>query len=107
MGHFYYSYVGDVSTEDVESCIAEIVGGLFNKRYSVRRSNGLPVTEQDNRVCRWEFWLPDWDVDCAFTMSLLNDGRMEFKVPRSQWDQYWEDQQSIRRRLVRRLKKVS
>lgn len=29
---------------------------------------------------------------------------MEFKVPRSQWDQYWEDQQKLRRSLVKQLK---
>ena len=75
-------------------------------KYRVERCQGVPTTPEDNRVARWLFWLRDWDEDCAFTMSLLDNGHMEFKVPRSQFDEWYEDQQKIRRRLVRKYNGV-
>lgn len=104
MGQFYYSHIGKaVSAEQVEEeldrAIAELWPNHPNK-YRIERCRAVPTTPEDNRVARWLFWLRDWDDDCAFTMSLLNDGRMEFKVPRSSWDEWYEDQQKVRRKIV-------
>jgi len=106
MGTFYHSQTKTRPTpEQVSADIADLVASLWPDhptKYRVVQTEGIPVTPEDTRVARWEFWLRDWDEDCAFTMSLLNDGRMEFKVPRSQWDEWYDDQQKLRRRLVKR-----
>ena len=107
MGHFYYSQIGKVSIENVDQAIRELAEPLWGDKYIIKQSEGIPVSDEDSRIGQWAFWLPDWDLDCAFTMSFLNDGRMEFKVPRSKWDEYWEDQQSLRRKLVKHLKPAS
>jgi len=70
---------------------------IFGTKYIIKKIDGV------NWGWKWCFMLPPesgW-TDAAFSVVLLRDKRMEFKVPRSQWDEYWEDQQKIRRKLVR------
>jgi hypothetical protein len=110
MGIIYHSNVDHKPTpEQMDADIASIVADLWpdhTTKYRVERCGGVPTTPEDDRVARWLFWLRDWDADCAFTCALLRDGRMEFKVPRSQFDEWYQDQQKIRRRLVRLYNKV-
>lgn len=104
MGQFRYSHIGKaVPIEQVEADLARITTDLWPEhptKYRIERCEGVPTTPEDDRIARWLFWLRDWDEDCAFTMSLLNDGRMEFKVPRSLLNEWYEDQQKIRRKIV-------
>lgn len=106
MGITYQSNVDHKPTpEEVDADIAAIVADLWPDhatKYRVERCLGVPTTSEDNRAARWLFWLRDWNDDCAFTVSLLRSGRLEFKVPRSQFDEWYRDQQRVRRRLVRR-----
>jgi len=105
VGHFYYSAIRSKPTvERVEADLQRISMELFETKFRIERSDGIPNSRADDRRARWEFWLTDPARafgDCSFTISMLRDGRFEFKVPRSQWDEHWEDQQKIRRRLVR------
>jgi len=103
MGIIYESNVNYKPTpEEMGVDIGALAEKLWPAKYRIERCPGVPTSPEDPRAARWLFWLPDWDRDCAFTMSLLRNGRLEFKVPRSQFDEYYRDQQKVRRRLVRR-----
>ena len=105
MGVYCHSVIPEGTTpEIIEGVLATLVPGLWGEEYRVVRTRGVPTTPEDNREATWEFHLPDLTPDCAFTFSLLKDNRLEFKVPRSQWDEWWRDQQRLRRRLVRQLR---
>jgi hypothetical protein len=111
MGEFYYSSASGAGIRQVEAMARSIASELWGSKYRVERCKLVPTTAADSRKARWLFWntTPEWaqSRDCAFTFSLEKGGRMEFKVPRSTWDESWEDQQKLRRRLVLRLKAVS
>ena len=105
MGTFYYSSVkGKPTPEKIESAMREICTALFGDALRVDRVDGVPISRGDDRKAMWAF-MDDQPRggDCAFSISLLRDGRLEFKVPRSLWDADWKKQQQIRRRLVRRF----
>ncbi|OPZ37805.1 MAG: hypothetical protein BWY99_01809 [Synergistetes bacterium ADurb.BinA166] len=109
MGHFYYSSAYSSGIPIVGKEVERISEELWPGRYRVERHKEVPVTSGDDRKATWMFWdtRPEWNsTDCAFTISLLKKDRLEFKVPRTQWDSCWEDQQSIRRRLVSSLRKA-
>jgi hypothetical protein len=105
MGEFYYSSVRQkLSPERLDADIVRLNNVVFGGKFCVRRVEGVPVSRGDNRKAQWAFWLTEPPVgftDCSFTFALLRDGRLEFKVPRSQWDEHWEDQQKLRRKMVR------
>jgi hypothetical protein len=102
MGEFYYSKVKIKPTLiNLEKNIIRINNKLFADKYRVERIIGIPISRADDRKAMWAFWLKDWLIDAAFTIVLLRNGQLEFKVPRSQWDEYWRDQQKIRKKLVR------
>jgi len=107
MGTYYHSAVkATLTPEMVEADMAAIVGELWPDhpaKYDIVRATSAPGDTE----AFWAFWLRDWEVDAAFSIRLLKDGRLEFKVPRSQWDEWYEDQQKIRRRLVRRYNEVA
>jgi len=105
MGHFYYSTVKatGLTPAIVQKDLDELNRILWPEgRYKVERVSGVPLNRQDDRAAQWCFQIPQQETDAAFSLALLRDGRFEFKVPRSSWDSTWEDQQRIRRRLVRR-----
>jgi hypothetical protein len=105
MSQFYYSTVkASLDPDRVETDLRMLNVELWGPTYRVDRSAGVPATPEDTRQAFWCFTHTDPAVyrgDAAFSITLLKDGRLEFKVPRSQWDACWEDQQKIRRRLVR------
>lgn len=109
MGDYRYSKAKRGTTpEELDELLPAISKEIWGEKYNIVRSPGIPLALgqglEDHRAARWEFWLPDWEADCAFTISLVKGGkRMEFKVPRSQYDQWYEDQQEIRSKLVHRL----
>jgi hypothetical protein len=104
MGVFYYSKPrNSVTASEVEAPLRDIAAKLWSNKYRVEQTPGVPTTHDDPRVAKWEFWPEGWTEDCAFTVSLLADGRLEFKVPRSQFDEWYRDQCKVRRALVRRL----
>jgi len=103
MGYFYYSGISArVTPGSLQTDIELLNRELWGDKYRVERVNGVPVSRGDSRKAKWDFWIAERTTpDCAFTISMLRGGRLEFKVPRSCWDQSWEDQQRIRRKLVR------
>lgn len=105
MGQFYYSTVKakGLTPIIVQKDLEELNEVLWpDGRYKVERVSGVPMGKQDDRAAQWCFQHSKNQIDAAFSLALLKDGRFEFKVPRSNWDSCWEDQQRIRRRLVRR-----
>lgn len=104
MGEFYYSGLKRrVGQDEVDAAVRKISNELFGDEIRVELDPNVPVGRGDDRRARWLFWDPAMTADCSFTISLLRSGKLEFKVPRSQWDKHWERQQSVRRRLVRHL----
>lgn len=105
MGYFYYSKLArKPGPEELEENLKRINEKLWGTRYRVDKVEGVPVSRGDNRKAMWAFMLTDKryaNCDAAFSVSLLKGGQLEFKVPRSSWGQDWEDQQKVRRRLVR------
>lgn len=110
MGYFYYLQIGKkFSPDEVEGVISSINEELWGDKYGIKRGKEIPITPKDSRKAKWAFCLNSDEFagcDAAFTMTLLKDGRMEFKVPRSKWDEFWEDQQMVRRHLAKRLNKL-
>ena len=108
MGTYYYS---KVKTQlFVPSRVGDDLGlisdKLFGPVYRVERVEGVPTSDVDPRVAMWCFHHEAFKTDAAFSISLLRDGRFEFKVPRSSWDRWWSDQQKVRRRLVKLYNQV-
>jgi len=106
MGVYYYSAVRTPpSVERLEADLIRFAHELWpDGKYRVERIGGLPVTPKDDRQGMWCFMLNEAApgfFDAAFSIVLGGDGRLEFKVPRTCWDEYWEDQQRVRRALVR------
>jgi hypothetical protein len=105
MGEFSYSAVkAKLTPELLEADLKRLNTELFEDKYKVERVEGVPISRADDRKTKWCFTFtnpPPGFTDASFSVTLLRDGRMEFKVPRSQWDEHWEAQQKIRRRLVR------
>ena len=104
MGEFYYSMVkSKVKPEQVQADLEVLSKKLWATFYRIERIPGVPNGPADDRLAKWAFWLTDTpSPDCMFTVALLRGGQsFEFKVPRTSWDRWWEDQQKIRRRLVR------
>ena len=114
MGVYYYSAVKAMLTaERVEADLTRLAHELWpDGKYRVERIEGLPVTPKDDRLGMWCFMLDGEHrvagmFDAAFSVVLCGDGRLEFKVPRTCWDEYWEDQQRVRRSLVRGYNRVA
>lgn len=113
MGHYYYSSTKatGLTPERVQGDLEALNAELWpDGRYRVEREQGVPAGSEDDRLAQWYFDFtrpPIPGCDAAFSLALLRDGRFEFKVPRTSWDQYWEDQQRVRRRLVRRYNRAS
>lgn len=107
MSEFYYSSLKKrASKERIDAVVRDISEAVFGDSVTVEVQRGVPMSRGDDRARTWLFWDMSGSSDCSFTISLLRDGRLEFKVPRTQWDEHWERQQSVRRRLVRRLNAV-
>jgi hypothetical protein len=107
MGHYYHSSVkADLTPERVEDDLKALNEKLWPEgTYRVERVTGASAPFH-----KWCFMFTDPKLarcDAAFSIVLDEHGRLEFKVPRTRWDQYWEDQQKVRRRLVRRYNKAS
>ena len=104
---YYHSAVKvELTPERVEADLEALNLELWPEGiYRVER-----VTADDSEWHKWCFLFTDPKLahcDAAFSVVLNDDGRLEFKVPRTCWDQYWEDQQRVRGCLVRRYNKVS
>ena len=105
MGDFYYSKTNVKPTPAVlhkvicEICESLNKKGLFGALLTVERRK-VPWGNQ------WLFWTSDRSLDVSFSISLLRDGLLEFKVPRSFRDEHWEDQQKVRRRIVRHFNEI-
>lgn len=100
MGEFFYSHVKlPLDADRLDADLPAATRHLFGDEYRVERSEGVSTRAEDNRVAKWCFYAKEWDVDAAFTMSLLRDNRLEFKVPPG-FGKRWMDQQRVRRHLV-------
>jgi len=103
MGSFNYSMSPVGSTPDsIDAKIREVVKDLWGQQYRVERVVDVPTTPEDDRVAMWYLFWFNIRTDCASSISMLKDGHLEFKVPRSQYDRWYDDQQKVRRRIRRR-----
>ena len=104
MGVFRYATLKvNVTAPEAEAILRQVTAKLWPDKYRIERTSGVPVTPADNRVAKWEFWPEGWTGDGAFTISLMADRRLECKVPRSQFDEWYHDQSRVRRALARRI----
>ena len=106
MGTFYYSKPKvSVTINEVETYLRQIVTSLWpDRKYVMERSPAVPTPNPtDPHAAMWLFWLKGWSLDCAFTVILMTDGRLSYKVPRSQFDDTYADQCRVRRALIRKI----
>jgi hypothetical protein len=102
MGHFVYSALrGSYNKKPdlVEKVLVQVVKELWSDAW-VERVEGVPIDKGDNRKAKWAVCLPGWS-DAAFALSLLRDGRLEFKWPPG--EDRIKMQRQARMLLVRRL----